>query len=100
MERISLLVTNDTGPRHFAVAKGVPVVCVMGPIHPAWTDWETDLQRIVRKDVPCGPCGLKTCPLDHRCMTEIGPDEVVFAAKSLAAEIAAAAARATKLSGA
>jgi heptosyltransferase-2 len=81
--RLSLLVTNDTGPRQFAVAAGVPVVCVMGSTHPGWTDFAREKQRVVRIDVPCGPCHLKTCPTDHRCMTEIAPADVLSAAADL-----------------
>ncbi|HVR76599.1 MAG TPA: hypothetical protein VMT52_19880 [Planctomycetota bacterium] len=31
----------------------------------------------MRHDVPCGPCHLKVCPIDHRCMTRITPAEVL-----------------------
>jgi len=76
VERLSLLVTTDTGTRHLAVGLGVPSVVVMGSTHPGWTDWLMDRSRVVRHDVPCGPCHLKTCPLDHACMTLVGVDEV------------------------
>ncbi len=83
VRRLALLVTNDTGPRHFAVAVGVPTVCVMGSTHPAWTDYAMEKQRVVRVDVPCGPCHLKICPTDHRCMTSITPSAVLKAAEEL-----------------
>lgn len=35
--RCRIVVTNDTGPRHFAVALGVPVVTLFGPTDPRWT---------------------------------------------------------------
>lgn len=36
-EKASLVLTNDTGPRHIAVALGVPVVCIMGPNDPRYS---------------------------------------------------------------
>ena len=79
---LDLLVTTDTGTRHYAVAFRVPVVVVMGPTHPGFTAAHLEETEVVRKDVPCGPCHLKVCPTDHRCMTLIEPEEVL--ARSLA----------------
>jgi heptosyltransferase II len=79
VRRATLLVTTDSGPRHFAAAFDRPVVTLFGPTHIEWT--ETYYPRAVhlQKKVPCGPCQKRLCPLDHRCMTELSPDEV-FAA--------------------
>jgi heptosyltransferase-2 len=74
---LKLLVTTDTGPRHYAVAFGVPVAVVMGPTHPGHTALNLERTEVIRHDVPCGPCHLKTCPLDHRCMVGISPEEVL-----------------------
>ncbi len=35
--RASVLVTNDTGPRHIAAASGVPIVTLFGPTDHRWT---------------------------------------------------------------
>lgn len=35
--RASLMVTNDTGPRHIAAAFGVPTITLYGPTDPRWT---------------------------------------------------------------
>lgn len=74
---LKLLITTDTGPRHYAVAFDVPVVVVMGPTHPGHTAMNLARTEVVRHDVPCGPCHLKTCPIDHRCMEGISPAEVL-----------------------
>lgn len=37
LERSTLLVTNDTGPRHVAAAVGTSVVTLFGPTGPEWT---------------------------------------------------------------
>ncbi len=76
---------NDTGPRHMAVACGVPTVVLMGPTDPRHTAHQLLRQRVLREDVACSPCHLKTCPIDHRCMTRLGPERVVTAAGELLA---------------
>ena len=77
IRRSSLVVTNDTGPRHMAAAFNVPVVTIFGPTDPAWTSIDFAHERQVRVDVFCGPCQKKKCPLDHRCMTQISPEMVL-----------------------
>ena len=84
VRRLALLVTTDSGPRHFAAAFEVPVVTLFGPTHIAWT--ETYYPKVVhlQKPVPCGPCQQRTCPLGHhRCMTGLMPTEVYAAADRL-----------------
>jgi heptosyltransferase-2 len=76
---------NDTGPRHIAVANGVPTVVVMGPTDPRHTAHALERQRVLREDVACSPCHLKVCPIDHRCMTRLGPERVAAAAAELLA---------------
>jgi heptosyltransferase-2 len=79
-----LLVTTDSGPRHFAPPFGVPVVTLFGPTHIAWS--ETYFPRAVHLqiDVDCGPCQQRTCPLGHhRCMRELTVDRVYSAVLSL-----------------
>ncbi len=81
--RLDLLVTNDTGPRHFANAFRVPSVVLMGPTDPRYTHSGDERAVVLRADVDCGPCHLKTCPTDHRCMKALTPGMVVEAAEAL-----------------
>lgn len=83
IQRCNLLITNDTGPRHYAVALDVPVVVIMGPTDPRWTDSNTDRTIVVRRDLDCSPCHKKTCPRQHECMREVKPAEVLVAAETL-----------------
>ncbi|GAB4196778.1 MAG: lipopolysaccharide heptosyltransferase II [Phycisphaeraceae bacterium] len=76
VRRASVMVTNDTGPRHVAAAMGTPVVTIFGPTDPAWTEIGFEHERQVMEKVDCGPCQKKRCPLDHRCMTRIDPERV------------------------
>ena len=76
IRRSNLMVTNDTGPRHIAAAMGIGVVSIFGPTHPEWTVINYARERVVQIKVECGPCQLKVCPLDHRCMTGIDVENV------------------------
>lgn len=81
----SLLVCNDTGPRHYGAAFEVPTVTIFGPTHQAWTD--TDYAGEIKLQVPveCGPCQLRVCPLDLRCMTRLTTDMVMQAVAEILA---------------
>jgi heptosyltransferase-2 len=77
VRRSNLLVTTDSGPRHFAAAFGVPVVSLFGPTDIAWTRTYHPHAVHLYHPVPCGPCQQPVCPLGHhRCMTELTPDAV------------------------
>ena len=69
-----LLVTTDSGPRHYGVALGVPTVCLMGPTHPGYSTGTQPNDRVLRVEVDCGPCQLRACPRDHRCMADVTPE--------------------------
>ena len=84
VRRLGLLLTTDSGPRHFAAAFGVPVVTLFGPTHIGWTETHFAKALHVQKPVPCGPCQQRVCPLGHhRCMTELTPQDAVGPALDL-----------------
>jgi len=83
IRRCDLLITNDTGPRHYAVALDVPVVVVMGPTDPGYTSTNLEKTVVLRRELDCSPCHKKICPTDHRCMKEITPSMVYEAGKKL-----------------
>ncbi len=79
IKRCSLLVTNDTGPRHYAVALDVSVAVIFGSTDPGLTASNLEKTATIRVDIECSPCQQKKCPLEHhKCMKELLPD-VVFA---------------------
>jgi lipopolysaccharide heptosyltransferase II len=90
--RATLVVANDSGPLHLAVAVGSPVVGLYGPADPTeFGPWCAPRRaRVVRLALPCSPCrtmhappcGAVTMPA---CLTEIGPERVVAAADELLA---------------
>ncbi|MEE9556683.1 MAG: glycosyltransferase family 9 protein, partial [Candidatus Adiutricales bacterium] len=76
VKRCALLVTNDTGPRHYAVAYDVPVAVIFGSTDPALTASNLEKTATLRRDLDCSPCHKKICPYDHDCMSLISPEEV------------------------
>ena len=80
ISRCGLLITNDTGPRHFGVAFDKPVVVIMGSTDSRHTACNLKKTIILQEQVACGPCHLRVCPADHRCMTLITPEKVLAAA--------------------
>jgi heptosyltransferase-2 len=81
VRRGDLLVTTDSGPRHFGAAFGRPVVALFGPTHIEWTETYYANEIRLQKKLECGPCQQRVCPLGHhRCMRELTPAEVFAAA--------------------
>ncbi len=79
--RADLVITNDTGPRHIAIALGRRVVTLFGPNDPAWTDTGYKYETWVVADVECAPCARPRCPKpEHICMKAITVDSVYEAA--------------------
>lgn len=83
VRRCTLLVTTDSGPRHFAAAFDRPVVSLFGPTFVAWTETFFDKEICLQMKVPCGPCQLRVCPTDHACMKLLTPVTVLTAAQQL-----------------
>lgn len=81
-----LLITNDSGPRHYAAAFQVPTITLFGSTHQEWTEYEQKDSIALQKKVPCGPCMQRSCPevrqgRTHQCMEKITPEEVFLVAK-------------------
>jgi heptosyltransferase-2 len=77
VRRSRLLVTTDSGPRHFAAAFDVPVVSLFGPTDPRWSHNYARRAIDMHIDLPCRPCARRTCPLGHHlCMYELTPERV------------------------
>ena len=80
---VDLLVTNDTGPAHIASALGRPTLVIFGPTNPLTTRPFSSVAEIVRHPPDCAPCMLRDCPIDHRCMTAISPQDIFERARLL-----------------
>ncbi|MDG3004042.1 lipopolysaccharide heptosyltransferase II [Paludisphaera mucosa] len=84
VRRADLLVTTDSGPRHFAAAFGTPVVTLFGPTRIEWTRTNHPNAIHLYHPVPCGPCQRPVCPLGHHlCMKNLNPDRVFDASRRM-----------------
>ncbi len=88
LDRVRLLLTNDSAPLHVAAARGTPAVAVFGATTPAlgFSPFH-ERSRVVEIDLPCRPCGPHggtRCPLDHlRCLKDVRPAAVLAACREL-----------------
>ena len=84
VRRCMLLVTTDSGTRHFAVGNGVAVVTVLGPTFHIYTESEYEKSDLVQHRLDCWPCHEPVCPLGHhRCMEELRPGKVLAACRRI-----------------
>jgi heptosyltransferase-2 len=84
VRRATLLITTDSGPRHFAAAFGTPVMTLFGPTHIAWTRTQHPRAWHLFHPVPCGPCQRPVCPEGHhRCMRDLTPESVFRVAQDI-----------------
>jgi heptosyltransferase-2 len=79
-----LIISNDTGPRHIAVALQRKIVTLFGPNNPAWTDTGYENEIKIVGTAPCAPCHKPVCKkAQHFCMEAITVDMVYAAAQKL-----------------
>ena len=71
-----LFVTNDSGPMHIASALNIPVLAIFGSTCPTTTGPYGDYIEVVQKKTSCSPCFKRECPIDFRCMKNIGIEEI------------------------
>jgi lipopolysaccharide heptosyltransferase II len=86
LDRASLYIGGDSGPLHVAATTGVPIVGLYGPTLPIrsapWRAGRWITESVDAGDLPCRPCDQRVCePGDFRCLTAIGPAQVVEAAE-------------------
>jgi heptosyltransferase-2 len=77
LQRTSLLVSTDSGPRHIATAFNVPTVGLFGATDPRWAETYHPRGMTLFNKLDCGPCAKQHCPLGHHaCMRELSVDRV------------------------
>jgi len=76
-----LMVTNDSGPAHYATLTPIDVITLFGPETPAVFGARTARSHLLWADLPCSPCvnafndRQSTCS-DNLCMQQIDVDQV------------------------
>jgi ADP-heptose:LPS heptosyltransferase len=76
-----VLVTNDSGPAHFAALTPIDVVTLFGPETPAAFGARTPRSHILWSGIVCSPCvnaynDRQSACTDNRCMQRISVDQV------------------------
>lgn len=95
INKVDLLITNDTGPMHIAELLKKPMVAIFGYSDPKiWGPKDNDFPyRIVqRKDLPCIPCQRMQSKRDYMCdnpvcMTHLKQEDVKKATKEIIEKI-------------
>lgn len=78
LSRCRLLICNNSGPLHCAVALGVPTISFMGPTDKnRWYPLGEGHLILRRDNLSCIGCLQARCPIKtHECLYSIHPDEV------------------------
>lgn len=87
IKELKVLVCNDGGPLHMAVASDIKTVSIFGPVddkvygpYPPGGD-----HAVMKKDLPCRPCyrdfRFSGCSNDRKCLEDISVDEVYESVK-------------------
>ncbi len=78
MSLCQIVISNDTGSAHMAVASGSKVLTIFGPTIPGATRPFGQSAHIIQGDADCSPCRNFTCPYpDHPCMRSVTPGNVL-----------------------
>ncbi len=88
-KKARLVLTNDSGAMHLAVATGTPTVTIYGPTRPI--DWNPSLSQegstqdivLTASGVPCLGCHLLKCPIGHLCMKQLSEEEIFKACSQI-----------------
>lgn len=81
-----VVVTNCAGPKHIAVALGIPTVTIHGSSDPvAWNPPHPNHPFVRLEELPCIGCRSNDCPYNLECMTQLPAERVLPAVERLLA---------------
>ena len=80
MSFATVIVANDSGPKHLAALRGTNVVTILSA-RVNWTEWgQEGLGTVISRKLPCAGCSLvhdpEECGRDFVCITDIRTEEV------------------------
>jgi len=79
-----LVIANDTGPRHIAIAFKRKIILLVGPNNPVWTETGCKDEIEIAGAAPCAPCDKPVCKKNHHlCMQSITVDMVCQSAAGI-----------------
>jgi len=86
LHRADLHIGVCSGPRHIAASQGTPTLTILGGASmSSWTH-PSPYHRVVRKGIPCQPCGSDHC--DHiQCLVDLTVEEVANATEEFIGEL-------------
>jgi heptosyltransferase-2 len=78
MNQCSIVISNDTGSAHLAVAADTNVLTIFGPTIPGATAPYGPKAHIIQGEAGCSPCKHFNCPVEgHPCMRSVTTDKIV-----------------------
>jgi ADP-heptose:LPS heptosyltransferase len=84
LQAMNLVIANDSGPMHLAVAAGTPVLAIFGPTDPLRTGPYGSKHRVIAGKLKCQPCFAGKCRFqDEACLRAVTPKMVVAAAMEM-----------------
>jgi heptosyltransferase-2 len=84
MRLARVCVSNDSGAMHLAAAVGTPLAAIFGPTNEQETSPLVHAPvALLIQPVPCRPCMLRECPIDHPCMRDLTPGRVLTSVMQL-----------------
>lgn len=93
INNVEMLITNDGGSLHIAVALGKKTVSFFGPVDPkVYGPYPSDEKRhvVLRRALECSPCysqfRLSTCQRNRECLKRIDVAQALTAVSSLLSE--------------
>lgn len=84
MTRLSVMLTNDSGPAHIAYALRVPTVTIFGSSSPLINGpLQPGPFRVLAHPVPCRSCNDPDCPAGLNCLQDVTAQEAGEAAEEI-----------------